>query len=235
MADGLFLAGTDRSVGKTMVGVAIVALLKEMGVDATMMTPISTGGSVESAVELLREIGITEEKRLVNPVSFETPAAPYVAGQVENRPVDLKRVMDAYEELRGDGKFVVVEGSGAMVPITRRKTTIDLLKDLGLPSIVVARTGRGTLNHSILTLRMMLAMGEAPLGFILNGFGQYGDGFAEALNPDILADLIAPAPVLATLEWRPEFRSNFARFVASLGKHERLIAVLRSLVSEDTP
>ncbi|MDX1428642.1 MAG: dethiobiotin synthase [Rhodothermales bacterium] len=232
MGEGLFLIGTDRGVGKTIVGVALVAILRRMGVDATMMTPISTGGSVESAVELLREIGVEEDRRLVTPLSYETPAAPYVAGRVEGRPVDLTRVMSAYEALRKAGKFVVVEGGGAMVPLTRNVTTIDLLKDLGLPSLIVARTGRGTLNHCLLTLRMMLAMGEAPLGFILNGFGQHGDGFAEALNPDIVAELARPTPVLATLEWRPEYRTDIHLFIDALGKETELLDVLEELVAE---
>ncbi len=229
MADGIFLVGTDRSVGKTTVGVALVALLREMGIDATMMTPISTGGSTESAVELLAEIGLEEDRRLVTPVSFETPAAPYVASQVEKRDVNLDRVMTAYKELRDQGRFVVVEGMGAMVPITQRLSTIDLIKDFDLPSIVVARTSRGTLNHCLLTLRMMLAMGETPLGFILNGFGQYGDGFAESLNPDTLAELAAPIPVLATLEWRPQFHSNLGTFVDSVREQQALMEVLARL------
>ncbi len=231
MVDGLFLVGTDRSVGKTIVGAALVALLREMGVDATMMTPISTGGSTESAVELLAEIGLKEDRRLVSPVAFETPAAPYVASQVENREVDLERVMSSYAELRAAGRFVVIEGMGAMVPITRRLTAIDLLKDFNVPSMIVARTGRGTLNHCLLTLRMMQAMGETPLGFILNGFGQYGDGFAESLNPDTLADLAAPVPVLATIEWRPQFHSNLGKFIDSVKDQVPLIEVLSELVA----
>ncbi|NNE47922.1 MAG: dethiobiotin synthase [Rhodothermales bacterium] len=229
MADGIFLVGTDRGVGKTIVGVALVAILREMGVDVTMMTPIATGGSVESAVELLREIGIEEDRRLISPLAFETAAAPYVASQIEKKEVDLDRVMSAYEELRGAGRFVVVEGMGAMVPITRRLTTIDLLKDFELPSMIVARTGRGTLNHCLLTLRVMQAMGETPLGFILNGFGQYGDGFAESLNPDALVELAEPVPLLATLEWRPHFHSNLGKFIKSVREQDALVEVLNRL------
>ena len=117
-----------------------------------------------------------------------------------------------------------------MVPITGRLTTIDLLKDFAMPSMIVARTSRGTLNHCLLTLRIMQAMGETPLGFILNGFGQYGDGFAESLNPDTLAELAAPVPVLATLEWRPQFHSDLGKFIDSVAGQERLVEVLSDLV-----
>ena len=233
MADGLFLVGTARGVGKTIIGVGLVALLRKMGVDATMMTPISTGGAVESAVTLLRQIGVEGPRRLINPVTLETPAAPYVASQVEGITIDVKQVLDAYQELRAQGKFVVVEGGGVMVPISRTYSMIDLLKDFGLPSLIIGRTGRGTLNHCILTLRMMLVMGLYPEGFVLNGYGQYGEGFAESLNPDFLRTLVAPTPVLATLEWRPEYQENLQAFIRALKQKPGLMALLEALLKKD--
>jgi dethiobiotin synthetase len=228
MADGLFLVGTDRGVGKTLIGVALVALLREQGVDATLMTPISTGGSTEKPSELLREIGVEEPPRLVTPVVYETLASPYVASRVEGKAPDVDRVLAAYQELKQQGRFIVVEGGGALVPITRSYNMTDLLKEMDIPSVIVGRTGRGTLNHCLLTLRMLLAMGINPLGFILNGFGQYGDGFAESLNPDALQELAAPCPVLATLEWRPEFQSNLKNFIRALNQPQ-LVTILKHL------
>ena len=230
MSGGLFLIGTDRGVGKTIVGVGIVALLREMGVDATMMTPVSTGGSIENETEWLRQIGVHEPRRLLHPMTYETLASPYVASRIEARPINLQRIRDAYRELRSAGKFVVVEGGGVMAPIARHYTVIDLLRDFDLPSLIIGRTGRGTLNHCLLTLRMMLVMGLTPLGFVLNGFGQFGDGFAESLNPDALRELAAPTPVLATLEWRPEYQNDLRAFIRMLGQEEDLLALLRRLV-----
>ncbi|MEZ4702317.1 MAG: dethiobiotin synthase [Rhodothermales bacterium] len=215
------------------MGVGLVGLLHEMGVDATLLTPISTGGSVERATDLLRRIGIKTPKRLISPVSYETLASPYVASQVERRPVDMERIWEAYTELREQGKFVVVEGGGLMVPITSRYALVDLLKDFDLPSIIIGKTARGTLNHCILTLRMMLAFGLPPRGFILNGYGQFGDGFAESLNPDVLEELTHPLKVLAVLEWRPEYQENPEAFIRSLKQQERIMSLLEELVSKD--
>ena len=232
MASGLFLVGTDRDVGKTMIGAGLVGLLREMGVDATLMTPIATGGSVESAVEWLRTIGVEGPKNLLSPISFETLASPYVASQVERKPILLDRVWTAYRTLQNQGKFIVVEGGGLMVPITQHYAVIDLLKDFNLPSIIVGKTARGTLNHCILTLRMMLVNGLYPEGFILNGFGQYGEGFAESLNPDVLEELAHPTKVLATLEWRPEYPEKLDAFIRALKQQPALVLLLESLVTD---
>ena len=104
MASGIFLVGTDRDVGKTMLGVGLVGLLRDQGIDATLMTPIATGGSVESASNLLRQIGVDEPRRLLSPISFETLASPYVASQVEKQPIQLDRIWSAYRELQKRGE-----------------------------------------------------------------------------------------------------------------------------------
>lgn len=229
MSTGLFLVGTARGVGKTLLGAGLVGLLRNMGVDATMMTPISTGGAVESAAEFLRRLGVDDPPRLVTPIKYETMASPYVASRVENRPIDIPRVLDAYRELRSMREFVVVEGGGVLVPIARQYFMIDLLEEMGLPSIVIGRSGRGTLNHCLLTQRMLFVRGVHPLGFILNGYGQYGDGFAESLNPEVLAELGAPTPVLGTLEWRPGYQNDIHSVVSALGQLPDLVALLERL------
>ncbi|HEY5565170.1 MAG TPA: dethiobiotin synthase [Rhodothermia bacterium] len=228
--NGVFLIGTDRDVGKTMIGAAIVGVLRRRGVDATLMTPIETGGSIESATKLLDEVGgAGVERRLSNPLRYETLASPYVAGQVEHRPVDIDMLLSSFEELVGLGKFVVVEGGGAMVPIRADYFMVDLLKAMNLPSVIVARTSRGTLNHCLLTLRAMQREGLNPLGFILNGYGRFGEGFAESLNAETLSEIAPETPVLASMEWRPGYEDRFAAFVSDLGRQQRLVKILDKL------
>lgn len=227
MPDGLFLIGTDRDVGKTMVGAGIVALLNGRGRKAVLMSPVTTGGSVESANDLLKAIGAPDvNRRLINPIQFETLASPYVASIVERSPIDPAVMLDAYHELVDQGFFVVVEGGGAMVPIRADYFMIDLLKDMNLPSVIVARSSRGTLNHTLLTTRVMEAAGVTPVGFVLNGYGRFGEGFAESLNADTLAELGSAIPVLANIEWRPAYREDFSQFVHELGRQEALNVLL---------
>lgn len=227
MAKGLFLVGTARGVGKTLLGAGLVGVLRRMGVDATMMTPVSTGGAVESAFEMLRGLGVDDPRRLVNPFAFETMASPLVASRIESKAIEPRTILEAFLELGESREFVVVEGGGVLVPIARQYFMIDLLEDFGLPSIIIGRSGRGTLNHCLLTQRMMMVRGDHPEGFILNGYGQYGDGFAESLNPDVLAELAAPTPVLGTLEWRPAYQEDLGAVIGALETLPDLVALLR--------
>ena len=229
--NGIFLIGTDRDVGKTMVGAALVGILRKRGVDATLMTPIETGGSIDSAAMLLEAVGgAGVDRRLSNPLRYETLASPYVAGQVEERPVDTGLLVRTFGELVDQGKFVVVEGGGAMVPIRSGYFMIDLLKEIDVPSLIVARSSRGTLNHCLLTQRMMIRAGVSPLGFVLNGYGRFGEGFAESLNAETLGELAPETPVLANMEWRPAYQTRFAEFVDELEKQPVLMSCLDDLL-----
>jgi dethiobiotin synthetase len=86
-------------------------------------------------------------------------------------------------------EFVVVEGvGGAAVPITSLYEASDAAKDLGIPAVIVARLGLGTLNHSLLTREHLVRKGIECRGVILNArFGRVS-GLAEKTNPSVLND-----------------------------------------------
>ena len=67
---------------------------------------------------------------------------------------------------------IPVEGIGGVhVPITRDYRVVDLMRDLGLPAVVVTRYPLGTLNHTLLTLDARPASGRPTRGFPARSFG----------------------------------------------------------------
>lgn len=64
---------------------------------------------------------------------------------------------------------------------------VDLVADLGLPAVVVARAGLGTLNHSALTVEALRRHNIEVTGIVLNDYA--GETLAERTNPDVLAKM----------------------------------------------
>jgi dethiobiotin synthetase len=118
----------------------------------------------------LKEIaGVQDDLDLINPYRFQAPLAPGVAAEKEGVEVDLQRITEAYEELKGRHQFMVVEGAGGLlVPIAKGTLWPELIKLLGLPLLVVARTSLGTINHTLLTLSYCQQAGLAVKGLIIN-------------------------------------------------------------------
>lgn len=196
MSKGIFLSGTDVSVGTTVVGIAIVAALRREGVNVGVMKPFESGVSARSMSDrelLASAAGATDPDDDISPYRFEEPVAPAVASVLSHRPIDLQVVRAAYQRLAQRHDLVLVEGiGGLLVPVTEGVAMGDLAGELeegGLPLIIVARLGLGTINHTLLTLEAARSRELEVLGVVLNGREQGEPGLAERTNPDVIARL----------------------------------------------
>ncbi|MDB6154228.1 MAG: dethiobiotin synthase [Chthoniobacteraceae bacterium] len=195
MIGSLFLTGTDTDVGKTYVAALLIKALRERGVDAVGMKPICCGLRLDA--EILHEacdaaIPLNE----VNPVWLRTPAAPYTAALIENRPIDLALIRETYSRLRKRHSTLIVEGVGGWrVPITERYFVSDLAIEMGLPVAVVVANKLGALNHALLTVESVKASGLICAGIILNENSAVTCDLAASTNRSVLESLL-DVPVL---------------------------------------
>ncbi|GER92605.1 dethiobiotin synthase [hot springs metagenome] len=230
MSKGIFITGTDTGVGKTIVSAAIIRALMNKGIKVGAMKPLETGCKKSAVKEekeilipsdgmfLIEMAEMDDSIDMVTPIRFEQPLAPMVASEIEFGVMSyefgakgLKKVFDAYEELSKKYDFMVVEGvGGLLVPIAKGQRAkgkrqaayfvSDLIKDLKLPVIIVARPGLGTVNHTLLTVNHALREGIEVLGVIINYSRPPENDIAEKTNPDALRQL-CPVPVIDVIPY----------------------------------
>lgn len=176
---GVFIVGTDTDVGKTIVTAGLVHALRKSGINTCCFKAVLSGGIKENGklvpgdVKLVKEVGkIDEEYELMNPYCFETPVSPHLAAKLENVEIDREKILNIYRRLSKKYEFVVAEGAGGIiVPIIDRDYFVyDLIKDLNLPVIIVARAGVGTINHTALTVKFVESIGLDIKGIIINRY-----------------------------------------------------------------
>lgn len=204
---GIFVTGTDTGVGKTVVAGAIASALKKKGINVGVMKPIATGGQAKSedAIFLKRAAGIDDPLNLINPVCFKTPVAPMVAARLENKRIDIEKIRNAYCKLRKRHEFLVAEGiGGVLVPIKKNYLVSDLIADLDLAAVIVARPNLGTINHTLLTVEALKNKGIEIAGIIFNDAGGRFKDESIKTNPAIIAE-ITNLPVLGIF---PRFRGD---------------------------
>lgn len=251
---GCFVTGTDTAVGKTVVTGGLAGALRRRGVDAGVMKPVQTGVTVAERDRgggdggfLMRAAGLgdpagladppqlADPPNLVTPVCLEAPLAPSVAARLEGAAVDLDMVRRAYARLSARHPFMLVEGAGGLaVPIRGRYLMAHLASDLGLPLLVVARAGLGTINHTVLTVEFARACGLDVVGIVVNGYPATAAGLAERSNPAAIVELTG-VPVLGVIPFAADGKEGgIARGIAPqravklLDRHldwERFLAV----------
>lgn len=182
-----FITGTDTGVGKTYVTRLILETLRREGVDAVGYKPVACGDRDDAVV--LAEASGGLDLDAVNPVFFNTPVAPYVAGMLENRTLDPSELIRGYHQLAAHHAQVLVEGAGGWeVPLAANYRISDLAADLQLPVILVAGNKLGALNHILLSVAAIQAKGLRCAGIILNQLEDEMDT-AMITNKGVVEDL----------------------------------------------
>ena len=154
---GIFVTGTDTGCGKTVVCAALVEHFRKEGINCGYMKPISCGPKGENdAVYLKKLLKLKDSLELINPLSLPYPLAPLVAAKKAKKRINLKKIEQSFKKLESKHDLIIIEGvGGALVPITKDLTVADLIQQLKLPTIIVARAGLGTLNHTLLTIEAL--------------------------------------------------------------------------------
>ena len=71
--------------------------------------------------------------------------------------------------------MLLVEGIGGMMtPITKNFFVADMIKSMGLETIIVTRATLGTLNHTVMTIKMCQQYKIPVKGIIINYFDENG-------------------------------------------------------------
>lgn len=198
---GIFITGTDTGVGKTYVTQYLAEEFRRQGSDVGIMKPISCGPAKENdALLLKKKLKLNDPIELINPIQLKYPLAPLSASRLEKKKINLKKIFAAFKKLEKKHDLILVEGVGGVaVPITANYCVIDLIKELNTPTIVVARAGLGTINHTLLTVSALKDQGIEIMGIILNGFR--GKDQAEKSNDEVIEEL-SGVPVIGRLKWR---------------------------------
>jgi len=190
----LFITGTDTDAGKTYVTCLLLEALKQQGRRAAGFKPFCCGSREDSvALHKASAEGLTLDE--VNPVWLKTPASPYAAALIENRLLDIERVLETFHDLTHVVDDVLVEGVGGWeVPLAPQYTAADFAESLGLPVVVVVNNKLGALNHTILTVKNIQARHSKCAGLILNHVSDQRDP-ASIPHRLILEDML-DVPVL---------------------------------------
>lgn len=157
-AKGLFITGIGTDVGKTVAAAVITKAL-----DADYWKPVQCGDLDNSdSIKIARLTGM---KTLPEMFQLKAPMSPHVAADLEGIELSITRI-----ELPKSDKPIVVEGAGGvMVPFNSKETYLDLMLKLNLPVVLVTRHYLGSINHTVLSWKVLKEAGLNVVALIISG------------------------------------------------------------------
>tara|TARA_Y100001968_G_C19267461_1_gene672439 strand:- start:105 stop:761 length:657 start_codon:yes stop_codon:yes gene_type:complete len=200
---GLIICGTDTDVGKTVISSLFV-----QGLNAIYWKPIQSGLDSGSDTKYIRQLLNRKDNNFIEEsYKFKAPVSPHWAAEKENQLIDEVKL-----KIPIVNKTIIIETAGGLlVPINRQTLQIDIIKEWNLPVVLVARSGLGTINHTLLSIEALRAKDIAIKGIILNG-ALHED------NPQTIKEF-SQVPILAEI---PRFKNLSAESLSQAWYQQKL-------------
>ncbi|NCW26965.1 MAG: dethiobiotin synthase [Verrucomicrobia bacterium] len=203
---GVFITGTDTGVGKTYFTAFWTRSLRQSGLPAFPLKPISSGDRSDAKALFEAAEGILGLDEM-NPIHFQPALAPWVACKLNQQSFPKERLRGHITHLRSkySGPFLVEGVGGWRVPLDRDYGVREWAQELNLPVVLVARAGLGTLNHVLLTIDSIRQAQLPILGIIVNLY-QATEDEASRTNPMMIEELTGLPVFLLSPQAQPAAR-----------------------------
>ena len=188
------MTGTDTEVGKTIVAGAVAATLADQGHSVSVFKPAVTGlaeaGPEPPDHERLRASARSAQRAAdVAPYRFDPAVSPHLAARRAGVAITPEALRAGARLAAASGEVLVAEGvGGLLVPLADGYLVRDLAVDLGLPLLVVARPGLGTVSHTLMTIECARAAGLEVRAVVLTPWPARPSGMHRS-NRDTIAAL----------------------------------------------
>ena len=209
MSKGLFITGTGTDLGKTYIAGLIVKKLADAKQSAAYYKAAMSGNDRRADGSLIpgdalfvqKTAGISQPLEEMCPYVYEHAYSPHLASRIEGHPVQMDVVKAGYYKVCSAYDFVTMEGSGGILcPICFDEAKIqleDVIKELHLPSILIADAGLGTINSVVLTVEYMKAKNLPVKGIIYN---HYHDNDVMEDDNIFMCEYMTGLPTLAKVK-----------------------------------
>ena len=212
---GVFVTGTGTEVGKTIVAAAIARTVAAGGRSVAVFKPAVSGlddhrdSGEPPDHELLRlASGSQQSDDGIAPYRYGPGVSPHLAAELEGEAIDPVRLREAAQAAADGADVLVCEGVGGfLVPLTLGYLVRDLARDLALPVLIAAPPGLGTINHTLLTIEAVRAVGLEPAAVVLTPWPADPEAIHDS-NREAIAALGGVA-VLVLPEVRPADPSSW--------------------------
>jgi dethiobiotin synthetase len=185
-----FITGISTEVGKTIVA----AILTE-ALEADYWKPVQAGELDNSDTHTIKRL-ISNSTSIFHPNSYalETPMSPHAAAEIDGATIDLKTI----KEPKTKNNLVIEGAGGLLVPLNNTETILDLIQQ-EYNVIVVSRHYLGSINHTLLTVKILQEKGF-KVSIIFSG--------NEHKSTEEIIKKMTNAPVIGRIDDEPYFDKN---------------------------
>lgn len=158
----IFVTGIGTEIGKTYCS----AILTEVW-EADYWKPLQAGELDQLDSDVVRN-HVTNKKTVIHPERYllSEPMSPHAAARIDGIEINLSD----FDLPKTENQLVIEGAGGLMVPLNDKgDLIIDLIQYLNAEVVLVSKNYLGSINHTLLSVKMLQARKIPIKGILFNG------------------------------------------------------------------
>ena len=194
----IFITGISTEVGKTVASAIVTEALQ-----ADYWKPIQAGELDNCDTKKVEKLVSNQQSKFhANSYALQTPMSPHAAAEIDGIEIKLSEIV----EPKTNNNLVIEGAGGLLVPLNDSETILDLIKP-NYKVIVVSRHYLGSINHTLLTIKLLQEKGF-DVSIIFSG--------EEHKTTEAIIKKMTNATVIGRIDEEPYFDQNVIREYADL-------------------
>ena len=155
------VVGIGTGIGKTFIATILVEAL-----EADYWKPVQAGNLDETDTDFVKQ-RVSSVKTICHPELYRlsAPMSPHAAAKQDGVTIELEKITIP----KTKNHLIIEPPGGLMVPLNEEELNIDLICQWKLPVILVSKNYLGSINHTLLTARVLKDYAVKVAGIIFNG------------------------------------------------------------------
>lgn len=157
----IVVAGTDTGIGKS-----VLAALVTLAIDGDYWKPVQSGLEEETDTETVARLTTLPPERF-HPEAYRLtqPLSPDQSAAIDGIAIERHRLVPP----KSERPLVIELAGGLLVPYGEELLQVDCIAEWEAPVLLTARSGLGTLNHTLLSLEALRGRGIPTVGIVMIG------------------------------------------------------------------
>ena len=169
----IYITSSERYAGKTFVSAGLAATMQSLGYATSYYNPIQMGSTEKNGFMQSPDIAYM---KTIDPYInthctylFKEDSEPLLAAESGNEPIDINLIIREYKKISSNSECTVIDGTGGLLsPLAPNIRTIDLIKLLGIPVLIVVKPNNNAINNTLLTIQAAQERDIPVRGVIIN-------------------------------------------------------------------
>ncbi len=189
----LYVASTELKAGKTFISAGLAATMQSLDYATCVYKPVQTSGIEING--FMQSPDLTYIKTIDPYIEtyftylFKSDCEPLIAAEKEHESIDIELIVQEYKNITEKYDCSILDGSnGIMSPLTSGCTTLDLLKLLHVPLLLIITPSPEAINNALLILNLASSRGIKIRGAIINNIPEFSNSVKITSIPRIIEE-----------------------------------------------